>query len=127
MIEKQSPHSVAETVEKLTTIIEEKGLKVMTTIDHSKAAEIAEMELRPTRLIIFGNPQVGTLMMQQDQRMGIDLPLKFLVWEDEDDNTWITYHDIRTLLDDQAIELDEEVINKVMGAMNSISDGAITD
>jgi len=97
---------------------------VMNTIDHSKGAQTAELELRPTSLIIFGNPKIGTLMMQQEQRMGIDLPLKFLVWEDEDGNTWVTYHDIRTLLEDHGIELDEEVTNKVESAMNGISDGA---
>lgn len=78
-----SAHSLQKTVEVLQQAIEANGFKIFSTIDHAKGAEPVGMTLRPTTLIIFGNPKGGTPLMNCDQRMGIVLPLKILVWEDE--------------------------------------------
>jgi uncharacterized protein (DUF302 family)/GNAT superfamily N-acetyltransferase len=81
-----------ETMRRLVAEIEARGAKVMAHIDHAAAAEGVGMALRPTDLLIFGNPRGGTPLMQAQQTIGIDLPLKVLVWEDGDGRTWLTYN-----------------------------------
>lgn len=86
-----SNKSVRATSESLANLIEAHGLKVFARIDHgANAAEIG-MNLRPTELLIFGNPKGGTPLMQDRQTAGLDLPFKVLVWEDEDAKVWLTY------------------------------------
>jgi uncharacterized protein (DUF302 family) len=88
-----SAYGPAETMQKLIAAISEKGLGVLAHIDHAGAAAKAGMELRATDLLIFGNPKGGTPLMQANQTMGIDLPLKALVWQDGDGKTWLGYND----------------------------------
>lgn len=78
-----SNHSVKQSIELLQKAIQENGFKTFNTIDHAQGAESVGLTLRPTTLIIFGNPKGGTPLMNCDQRMGIILPLKILIWEDE--------------------------------------------
>lgn len=78
---------------KLIAAVGEKGLTVLAHVDHAGAAAKAGMALRPTDLLIFGNPKGGTPLMQAAQTMGIDLPLKALVWQDSDGRTWLGYND----------------------------------
>jgi uncharacterized protein (DUF302 family) len=87
-----SSNSVDETVRRLTTSLQQKGIKLFAMIDHSGEAKTAGMELRPTRLLIFGSPKAGTPIMQNTQLSGIDLPLKLLIWEDEQGQTWISWN-----------------------------------
>jgi len=79
---KTSPHSVADTVEKLTNAIEGAGTGVAAVVDHAAGAKKAGMELSPTTLVIFGNPKIGTPLIQDNQQIGIDLPMRVLVWQD---------------------------------------------
>src|ERR1700749_1277010 len=83
----QSP--VRETVDHLATVVETAGLTVFARVDHAAGATSVGMALRPTELLIFGNPKAGTPLMQARQTIGIDLPLKALAWEDEDGTVWI--------------------------------------
>jgi uncharacterized protein (DUF302 family) len=83
IVTKESPHSVAETVERLKTMLATGGLKLFAVIDHSGEAEAVGLELRDTKLVIFGNPQAGTPVMQANPLAGLDLPLKVLVWAGE--------------------------------------------
>jgi|SRR5450432_27155 uncharacterized protein (DUF302 family) len=87
-----SKNSVDETTRSLTSSLQQKGIKLFAMIDHSGEAQAAGMELRPTRLLIFGNPKAGTPIMQVSQLSGIDLPLKILIWEDEQKQTWISWN-----------------------------------
>lgn len=87
----QSNHEAQTTVDRLKSVIAEKGMTVFASIDHSNAAEKAGLSLKPTHVVIFGNPKVGTLLMQCDQQAGLDLPLKILVYTDADDKTWLSY------------------------------------
>jgi uncharacterized protein (DUF302 family) len=82
-----------ETLEKLETDIAEHGMSVMARVDHATAAAKVGLILRPTTLVVFGNPKAGTAMMQSAQTTGIDLPLKVLVWEDKDRRTWLSYNE----------------------------------
>ena len=83
----------AETAARLEQALQAKGIMLLARIDHAAAARQAGQELRPTLLLVFGNPKVGTALMQAAQTMGIDLPLKALVWEDEGGAVWLGYDD----------------------------------
>jgi len=88
----RSQHSVDQTVAKLEEILKAKGVKLFALIDHSGEAEKAGMHMRPTKLLIFGNPKAGTPLMIAAPSIAIDLPLKILVWEDADGKVWIAYN-----------------------------------
>lgn len=93
LITHECARSVRDTAERLVSLIEANGLKVFARIDHAANAATVEMELRPTELLIFGNPRGGTPLMQERQSAGLDLPFKALVWEDENSRVWLTYGD----------------------------------
>jgi uncharacterized protein (DUF302 family) len=88
-----STHGPSETVERLVAQIAAKGLTVFARVDHAAGAAEVGLALRPTELIIFGNAKGGTPLMQREQTVGIDLPLKALVWQDADGRTWLSYND----------------------------------
>lgn len=85
--------SVRDAADSLAKLIEANGLTVFARIDHGANAADVGMELRPTELLIFGNPKRGTTLMQERQTAGLDLPFKALVWEDEAARVWLTYDD----------------------------------
>jgi len=93
MVVLESAHGPAETADRLVAAIGERGMTVMARIDHAAAAAKVGLDLRPTEVLMFGNPRSGTPLMQAAQSAGIDLPLKALVWQDADDRTWVGYND----------------------------------
>lgn len=88
-----SRFSVSETLDRLTAAITSASLLVFARINHARNAEEVGLELRPTELLIFGSPKGGTPLMQDKQTAGIDLPIKALVWEDEEGKVWLTYNE----------------------------------
>jgi uncharacterized protein (DUF302 family) len=88
-----SPHSATQTMTRLEGIVKERGLNVFARIDHAAGAAKIGKTLRPTELLIFGNPQGGTPLMECAQTAGIDLPLKALVWQDEAGKVMLSYND----------------------------------
>jgi uncharacterized protein (DUF302 family) len=92
LIDVPSNHSVDETVTKLEGILRAKGITLFALVDHSGEAAKAGMKMRPTKLLIFGNPRAGTPVMLAAPSSAIDLPLKILVWEDDQGKVWITYN-----------------------------------
>jgi uncharacterized protein (DUF302 family) len=88
-----SSFSVRETIERLVAFATSHGLAVFARIDHADGAAKAGLPLRPTELVLFGNPKGGTPLMQDRQTAGIDLPLKALAWEDADGKVWLTYNE----------------------------------
>ncbi len=88
-----SNYPVKETIERLVSIAQTLGLTLFARIDHSANALKSGLQLRPTELIILGNPKAGTLLMQDNQTAGIDLPIKALAWEDESGKVWLTYNE----------------------------------
>jgi uncharacterized protein (DUF302 family) len=95
LITKQSKYTVRETVEKFEAAVKAKaadGWVVFTEIDHASAAKEAGLEMRPRTLIIFGNPKGGTPAMIKRATLAIDLPMKALVWQDDQDGVWLTYN-----------------------------------
>src|SRR6202048_980379 len=86
-------HGPKETMNRFEAEVKAKGMTVFARIDHAAGAAAAGMSLRPTELLIFGNAKGGTPLMQSTQTIGIDLPLKALVWQDASGNTWLSYND----------------------------------
>jgi uncharacterized protein (DUF302 family) len=97
LLEVASPHTVDETVKRLEAILGQRGVQVFALIDHSGEAEKVGMKMRPTKLVIFGNPKGGTPLMVAAPTLAIDLPLKALVWEDEGGKVWVTYNSLEYL------------------------------
>jgi uncharacterized protein (DUF302 family) len=93
LVHLKSAFPVKETLDRLTRLVESKGLTVFCRIDHAANAVGAGLQLRPTEVLIFGNAKGGTPLMQAAQPIGIDLPLKALAWEDAAGQTWLTYND----------------------------------
>jgi uncharacterized protein (DUF302 family) len=93
LIHVSSPYSVAETVQRLESILRAKNLLIFARIDHSGEAAKVGLAMRPTQLIIFGSPKAGTPMMIASPTLAIDLPLKALVWEDAEEKVWLSYND----------------------------------
>ena len=91
-ISKLSPHSVPETIQRLSALLKSKGVAIFALIDHRGEAEKAGLKMRPTQLLIFGNPKGGTPLMLAAPSTAIDLPLKALVWEDADGKVWLSYN-----------------------------------
>ena len=87
-----SRFAVAETMQRLLAALKKRDMTVFARIDHAANAAMVGMELRPTEVVLFGNPKGGTVLMQDQQRVGIDLPLKALAWEDADGKVWLTYN-----------------------------------
>jgi uncharacterized protein (DUF302 family) len=87
-----STHGAMETVERLRSLLSQKMIQEFADIDHAAGARKVGLSLRPTHLLIFGNPLAGTPLMQSRQTIGLDLPLRVLVWEDEAGKVWLTYH-----------------------------------
>src|ERR1700730_4980815 len=92
LIDILSSHSVEETVEKLMGILQAKGITLFVLVDRSGEAAKFGMKMRPTKLVIFGNPKAGTPVMIASPSSAIDLPLKILIWEDENGKVWVTYN-----------------------------------
>ena len=94
IVDTLSNHSVDQTVERLKGILLSKGVTLFALIDHSGEAERAGLFMRPTKLLIFGNPQAGTPVMVASPGAALDLPLKILVWERADGTVWVSYNDV---------------------------------
>jgi uncharacterized protein (DUF302 family) len=92
IIDKPGNHSVDETAEKLQAILRDRGIALFALVDHSGEAAKVGMNMRPTKLLIFGNPKAGTPLMQASPSIAIDLPLKILIWEDAAGKVWVSYN-----------------------------------
>ena len=92
IVNKPSNHSVDETLAKLQAILQAKGIAVFALVDHSGEAAKVGMKMRPTKLLIFGNPKGGTPLMLAAPSIAIDLPLKILIWEDDQGKVWVSYN-----------------------------------
>lgn len=114
-----SEFSVSEAVSRMATQIEREGWHLFARIDHAKEARDKGLELRPTELILFGNPKIGTLLIQDRQLSAIDLPMKVLVWEDEKGHVHIAYNNPEWLKDRHGLT-DIETINKIAQVVEDV-------
>ena len=120
----KSSHDVKATADKLESVLKEKGMTVMARVNHQQGAEKAGMELRPTEVVIFGNPKVGTPLMQCAQSVAIDLPQKALIWEDANGEVWLGYNNPEYLKNRHSIEGCDEVLDKVSVALGNFAKAA---
>lgn len=125
LIVKKSPHSVAVTLDRLTAVLESKGVTVFARIDHAAGAEKTGQKLRPTQVLVFGNPKLGTPLMIADQRIAVDLPLKALAWQDASGAVWLGYTNPEALKDRFAIKGRDEVFKKMAGALDKLTGAAL--
>ena len=122
-----SSFSVRETADRMERVLKEKGMTVFNRIGHAEAAAKVGIELRDTELIIFGNPKVGSSLMKCQQSVGLDLPLKALIWADGQEKVWVSYDDPRYLEKRHAVTGCEETLSKVEQALAGIVKSAATD
>jgi uncharacterized protein (DUF302 family) len=124
VVDVQSAFNVKDTADRMESILMEKGMTVFDRIKHSEGAGNAGIELRDTELIIFGNPKVGSPLMQCRQSVAIDLPQKALIWEDDEANVWISYNDPQYLKKRHNIAGCDQVISKIEKALAAIAKAA---
>lgn len=124
LIAVKSPYAAKETMNRLEDIVKQRGLNVFARIDHAAGAVKIGKSLRPTELLIFGNPQGGTPFMECAQSVGIDLPLKALVWEDASSVVWLGYNDPVFLAKRHAVP-QCAVAENLRKALGGIVDAAI--
>jgi len=120
----ESSVDVAETLDRIEATLEENGLVVVARVDHAANAAGVGEELRPTQLLIFGNPALGTTLLQSTQTIGIDLPQKFLAWEDATGQVYLAYNDPAYLAERHAIGEQDETIEQVSDALAMLARGA---
>jgi len=110
-----------ETMDRLEAAIRASGLTIFARIDHAAGAADVGLVLRPTELIIFGNARGGTPLMQSMQTVGIDLPLKAVVWEDASAKTWISYNEPGWIAQRHGVADAQPVVNKMADLLSEIS------
>jgi uncharacterized protein (DUF302 family) len=121
----QSSFGPQETMRRLEAAVKAKGMTIFARIDHAAGAAEAGLTLRPTELLIFGNAKGGTPLMQSDQTMGIDLPLKALVWQDAAGKTWLSYNDPSWLAKRHGMGADvEPTVAAMTAALNAVATAA---
>lgn len=118
-----SPHSVAETMDKFVDAVEEAGAAVIARVDHTASAESVDMEMPEAELLIFGNPKIGTPIMQQDLDAGLILPLRVLVSEG-DDGTVITWQSPEEMFAGLDVDLQSEPVTSVSAALDKLTSAA---
>ncbi len=124
LVRLKSASSVAETADKLETVLKAKGMTVFTRINHTKGAESVGLSLRPTEVVVFGNPKIGTLLMNCSPQVAIDLPQKALIQEDDKGQVWLSYNDPQYLAERHNIQGCDQPLKKVSGALNAFAQKA---
>lgn len=120
----KSPHSAKATMDKLEEVVKQRGLDVFARIDHAAGAAKVGKSLRPTEVLIFGNPQGGTPFMECAQSVGIDLPLKALVWEDASTQVWLGYNDPAFLAQRHAVA-QCPVVENLRKTLSGLAEAAV--
>lgn len=121
LITMKSKHDVATTLDRLESKLKEKGVIVMARVDHQKNAKGVSIDLRPTQLLIFGNPKLGSNFFTSQQTAAIDLPMKAIAWEDETGQVWLGYNDPAYIASRHGIADRAEVVKKMTGALAKFS------
>jgi len=124
LIVKASKYSVKETVDRLTAALKDKGITPVARVDHAAAAKGVGLELKPTEVLLFGNPKLGTPLMQANRHVALDLPMKVLVWEDDGGKVWIGYTPSETLKTRYKIEGRDDMLKTMAGALEAFASAA---
>lgn len=121
-----SNYSVTETADRFEQVLQQKGIHLFARIDHAKNAEQVNLSLRPSQVLISGNPSVGTKLMQCKQSVAIDLPLKVHVYQDEANKVWLSYYSPANLQQRHKINACDELIFNIGNAMHALATTAVS-
>ncbi len=116
-----STHSVEATVDRLEKGLEAAGFKIFARVDHGAGAKSVDMPLAPSELLIFGKPDIGTLLMQSQATVGIELPLKYLVWQDDAGDVTVGWNDPAWITARHGIDDRAPVVQKMQGALKKFA------
>jgi uncharacterized protein (DUF302 family) len=125
LVIKRSPYSAAKTLDRWEQILNQKHICVFARISHKQNAAGVGLKLRPTELLVFGNPMLGTYFFMSNQTAGIDLPMKAMAWEDAKGQTWVAYNDPKYIANRHGIKDRADIIKKMKGALEKFSNYAI--
>lgn len=113
----KSAHSASVTLDRLQSLLKSKGIRVFARVSHKDNAKGVGLQLRPTELLIFGNPKLGTHFFTSKQSAGIDLPMKALAWEDNKGQTWYAYNDPAYIAKRHGIKNRSDIVKKMSNAL----------
>lgn len=125
LITKPSPHSVDVTLDRLEAAIKGAGAIVFARVDHAKGAASVDQVLRPTQMLMFGNPMLGTPLMQAAQTAGLDLPLRVVCYQNASGDVQLSYHAPTEIAATHNVPSDAETITKMTGALDNLTNKAI--
>ncbi|MBU2534083.1 MAG: DUF302 domain-containing protein [Alphaproteobacteria bacterium] len=120
----ESKYSVKESLDRLSATLTEKGIRVVARVNHAAGAKAAGLKLQPTELLIFGNPKLGTPLMQADRMIGLDLPMKVLAWQDDAGQVRLAYVKPDALKDRHGLSGKEEIFEKMAAALADLTAAA---
>lgn len=126
-VRKQSPHAVGETLDRLTAIVKKKGATVFGRIDHAAGASKIGSDLRPTQVLLFGNPKLGTPVMQSAQETGLDLPMHVLAYEAADGKVWVVYRTAAAIGQARGMSADAPELMRIAKALDGLTNAAIAE
>ena len=121
-VESSFPHE--ETVQRLEAAVREGGMTPFAHVDHSAGAAGVGLMLRPTQVLIFGNPRAGILLIQDNQKIGIDPPLRALIWQDDNDRIWVSYIEPAAIAEQYGITNRESLLSKMGQSVKLAVEGA---
>ena len=125
LLRKESPVPVTATIDRFEAILKEKGFTIFARVDHAAGAKKINQELRPTELIIFGNPAGGTPLMQTEQTMGLSLPLRALAWQDAAGKVWLGYDAVTDIATSRGLSKDHPAVVRTAEALKALTDAAV--
>lgn len=120
----ESKHNVKETLDRLTATLDQRGIKPVARVDHAAGAKAVGMDLPPTELLIFGNPKLGTPLMQSNPEIAVDLPMKVLAWQDKAGKVWVAYTAPDALKTRYGITDRDEVFAAMSAALQGLAKAA---
>jgi len=121
IVKKPSAHGVKETMDKFETLVESKGLTVFARVDHKKNAAGIDMKMNDAEVLIFGNPKGGTVLMNQDIAVSLDLPLRVAVYKDQSGKVWLSYHNPQDLKGSYDVAGATKVLDTVESALDKLT------
>ena len=124
VISKRSPYTVSETLDRLENVIRSKGLAIFTLVDYSGEAERAGLKMQDAKLLIFGSPRAGTPLMIASPLVALDLPLKALVWKDNEGSVWVSYNSVSYIAN--RYELPNDLAKSIAG-IDALIETALSD
>jgi uncharacterized protein (DUF302 family) len=124
LIVKKSAHSVAQTIDRLVDALKQRGVAVVARVNHAAAAQNVGQALKPTELVMFGNPKLGTPLMQANRKVGLELPMKVLAWEDDGGQVWLGYVKPERLKAEYSISGRDDVFREMATALDRLTDEA---